>query len=57
MAWREALEEASSEDELDALNDQLNLARNKALQRIEQLLDEKSDRRGRGPAGQSPYVH
>jgi molecular chaperone HscB len=29
--------------ELDALNDQLNLARNKVLQRIEQLLDEKND--------------
>ena len=43
MAWREALEEASSEIELDALNDQLNLARNRALQRIEQLLDEKND--------------
>ena len=43
MAWREALEEASSEVELDALNDQLNLARNKALQRIGQLLDEEGD--------------
>ena len=43
MAWREALEEASTEVELDALNDQLNLARNKVLQRIEQLLDEQND--------------
>jgi len=43
MAWREALEEASSEVELDALNHELNRTRNQALQRIEQLLDEQND--------------
>ena len=46
MAWREALEEASSEVELDALNQELNQARNQALHRIEQLLDEKNDANG-----------
>ena len=43
MAWREALEEAATEADLDALNDQLTLARDQALQRIEQLLDHKND--------------
>lgn len=43
MAWREALEEASSEIELEALNHELNRSRKQALQRIEQLLDEKND--------------
>ena len=43
MAWREALDEASSEIELEALSDELNQARKQTLQRIEQLLDEKND--------------
>jgi molecular chaperone HscB len=43
MAWREALDEASSEMELEALSDELNRARKQTLQRIEQLLDEKND--------------
>ena len=43
MAWREALDEASSEIELEALSDELNQARKQALRRIEQLLDEKND--------------
>jgi molecular chaperone HscB len=43
LAWREALDEASSEIELEALTDELNRARTKTLQHIEQLLDERSD--------------
>ena len=43
MAWREALEEAAGEEDLDVLNDELNEARRKVLERIERLLDEKND--------------
>jgi molecular chaperone HscB len=43
MAWREALEEADGEADLDELNEQLNRARDHALQRIQRLLDEKND--------------
>ncbi len=43
MAWREALDEAVTEADLDALNDELNLARHQSLQRIGQLLDEEND--------------
>ena len=43
MAWREALDDATSEADLSALEDQLNGARQKALLRIEQLLDDSGD--------------
>ena len=43
MEWRETLEEARSEAELDALGDRLLSARRHALQRIEELLDQKDD--------------
>ena len=43
MAWREALEEAGEEADLDALNEQLNRARSQVLQSIERLLDDKND--------------
>jgi molecular chaperone HscB len=43
MEWREALEEASGEAELEALDQQLNRSRSQALQSIEQLLDEQDD--------------
>ncbi len=43
MAWREALDEAVGEADLDLLNDQLQRARTQALQRIEQLLDHEPD--------------
>ena len=43
MTWREALDDAQSEAELDALNAQLNRARDQTLQRIGQLLDHKND--------------
>ena len=46
MAWREALDEARGEDDLDALDDKLNRARGQALQRIERLLDEDNDAAG-----------
>jgi molecular chaperone HscB len=40
MAWREALEEARTEEELDGLQTQLVRAREATLERIGQLLDE-----------------
>jgi molecular chaperone HscB len=43
MAWREALEDADGEADLDELNEQLNRARDHALQRIQRLLDEKNE--------------
>lgn len=43
MAWREALEEASSGDDLDKLASELALARADTLGRIETLLDESDD--------------
>jgi len=43
MAWREALEEARNEEELDQLDGELHRARREALQRIEQLLDQRGD--------------
>ena len=43
MSWREALDDAQGEAELDALNAQLNHARDQTLQRIGQLLDQKND--------------
>lgn len=41
MAWREALDDASSGADLDALDAQLNKARHEVLERIGQLLDEQ----------------
>jgi molecular chaperone HscB len=43
MAWREALEEADSESDLDVLDGKLNRARADVLQRIEHSLDEQND--------------
>ncbi len=43
MAWREALDEAQGEADLDALDAQLRSARTQVLQRIEHLLDEQND--------------
>jgi molecular chaperone HscB len=43
MEWREALDEAQGEDDLDALDSKLNTARNETLGRIEQLLDGAGD--------------
>lgn len=43
MAWREALDEAGAEADLDALEVQLNAARKQTLQRIASLLDEQGD--------------
>ncbi|HSH88614.1 MAG TPA: Fe-S protein assembly co-chaperone HscB [Ramlibacter sp.] len=43
MEWRETLEEAGSELELDALDGRLNRARRELLDRIEHLLDEAND--------------
>ncbi len=41
MAWREALDDAASAADLDALDAQLNKARNETLERIAQGLDEE----------------
>jgi molecular chaperone HscB len=46
MEWREALEEARGEDEIDALTDRLARARGETLQRIARLLDEEGDAPG-----------
>jgi molecular chaperone HscB len=43
MVWREELEQAKDEADLDKLNDELQEARDKALRRIEHLLDEVND--------------
>lgn len=43
MAWREALDEATSEADLDALADQLAGARKRLLADIERLLDQAGD--------------
>jgi molecular chaperone HscB len=43
MAWREALDEADSEGDLDVLDKKLNRARADVLGRIERLLDEQND--------------
>jgi molecular chaperone HscB len=43
MEWREALDDAHNEADVDALDDQLNAARKQALERIEKLLDEQKD--------------
>ena len=43
MQWREALDEATTEDELDALARELSAARAQVLGAIERLLDEAQD--------------
>ncbi len=43
MQWREALDEAATEDELDALARELSAARAQRLAGIERLLDEVQD--------------
>jgi molecular chaperone HscB len=43
MAWREALDDAASQADLDALDAQLNKARKETLERIGQLLDENDN--------------
>lgn len=46
MAWREALDEASSQGDLDALSDEIAQSRKATLARIQQLLDEQGDAAG-----------
>jgi len=43
MEWREALDEAAGEADLDVLDDQLKHSRQETLERIERLLDEQGD--------------
>ena len=43
MDWREALDEADSEDELDALSDRVARRRREMLARIHELLDVEND--------------
>ena len=43
MAWREALDEADGESDLDVLEEKLNRARADVLQQIGRLLDEQGD--------------
>ena len=43
MEWREALDEARTEADLEALESQLDRARNDTLQRIGRLLDQDKD--------------
>jgi len=43
MAWREALDDAQGEGDLDALDEKLNLARADVLHRIERALDADND--------------
>ena len=43
MDWREALDEADSEDELDALSNRVMTRRREMLARIQQLLDAEND--------------
>jgi molecular chaperone HscB len=46
MAWREALDEAQGEGDLEALDDKLNRTRGEVLQHIERLLDQHNDAAG-----------
>ncbi|MEJ8838424.1 Fe-S protein assembly co-chaperone HscB [Ramlibacter sp. AN1133] len=46
MDWREALDEADSEDELDALSERVTSRRRAMLARIAELLDVERDPRG-----------
>jgi len=43
MAWREALDEAATEADLDVLDGQLRKARNDTLEQVGQLLDEQNN--------------
>lgn len=43
MEWRESLDEAHTIEDVDKLDEQLAMARQDALRRIGELLDEKSD--------------
>ena len=43
MEWREALEEAQSQADVDALDDQVASARRAMLERCQQLLDVERD--------------
>ncbi len=43
MEWREALDEARSEEDLDSLEETLNRSRRETLERIRSLLDEHND--------------
>jgi molecular chaperone HscB len=43
MEWREALDDAQGQKDLDALEEQLGRTRRQALQRIAKLLDEEGD--------------
>ena len=43
MAWREALDDAASEADLDVLDGQLRKARNDTLEQVGQLLDEQNN--------------
>lgn len=43
MMWREALEEASSQPDVEALSDEVQTARRERLARLAQLLDETAD--------------
>ena len=46
MQWREELEEAHTEADLDALNDELRQARAKVFDDVERLLDHEADAAG-----------
>jgi molecular chaperone HscB len=46
MAWREALEEAQGEDDVESLREELERARRDTLRRIGMLLDEAGDAPG-----------
>ncbi|HWI79566.1 MAG TPA: Fe-S protein assembly co-chaperone HscB, partial [Ramlibacter sp.] len=43
MEWREALDEAGGEDELEELSDRVRARRREMLARIEELLDREAD--------------
>lgn len=43
MAWREALDEAAGETDLETLDEQMNRSRRETLRQIEQLLDKDGD--------------
>jgi molecular chaperone HscB len=51
MEWREALDGAQGEADLESLDEQMNRSRRETLQRIEQLLDDQGD-----PAGAAQQV-
>ena len=55
MQWREALDEASGQAELDALEGRLQRARRETLERIGRLLDDEGD--PRAAAGWEDYCN